>query len=458
MPHVVISALGHVARLNVSFELARRLRECGHKVTYICPEIARRQVVAQGHSFVGLSWNGFAYSDPDHVALNALRFRHKLLRPRYCLGARARIRQRFLENCNEIVKALESTQPDLILVDFEMHALIIASAYLAIPTVLFSDMFCVWKRAGMPLLDDDCIPDNRLNSRIRHECSWLCRRTQRFLTDIRRALLSLGTNQRALLKHLARHVNFSLRHETNSRQWLVPFTYTQLPVLVTHTLKMEFPHVPANNVFYIGPMVAVDRTESLMDPKSDAVVNRILAQHDVDNGARRPLVYCALSSFLGVDRDFFHNVINAFRIRSDWDLIIGMGGMKAPADIGHVPPNIHILNWAPQLTILKHADCAITRAAPGTLNECIQFGVPMVAYSTKTMDQNGTAARIAFHRVGIRADKDADKAIDIVNHVQSLLTDPVYRANIAAMQRHYTSYAKSDDPVRLIESFMETPL
>jgi len=68
-------------------------------------------------------------------------------------------------------------------------------------------------------------------------------------------------------------------------------------------------------------------------------------------------------------------------------------------ELGPIPPNAIIVRTAPQIELLKQAALCITHAGLNTALEALAQGVPMVAIPIG-FDQPGTAARIAYHRIG----------------------------------------------------------
>lgn len=158
----------------------------------------------------------------------------------------------------------------------------------------------------------------------------------------------------------------------------------------------------------------------------------------------RRLIYCSLGSYLTPDRQFLKRTLAVAERRSDWVFILGLGGQVDMDGFASVPANVLVLNWAPQLDVLKIADCAVIHAGISTINECIYCQVPMLVHSTHTVDQDGTAARVAFHRLGIVADKRRDYSEQIEGNIERVLMDETIRRNLAAMQGYFLTYETSN--------------
>ena len=56
-----------------------------------------------------------------------------------------------------------------------------------------------------------------------------------------------------------------------------------------------------------------------------------------------------LDLFLGwaADTGFLGRVLEVFVKRSDWDLVLGLGGKRTATDLAPVPDNALLLDWAP---------------------------------------------------------------------------------------------------------------
>ena len=116
-----------------------------------------------------------------------------------------------------------------------------------------------------------------------------------------------------------------------------------------------------------------------------------------------------------------------------------------------IPDNVTILKWAPQLQILEMASCAITHGGITSINECVHYGVPMLVYSTAHGDQNGCAARIGWHGLGIVGDRVADDSMKMASHIESLIGNPEYKARLEIMRSHFQRYKQENAAVAIIE-------
>ena len=201
--------------------------------------------------------------------------------------------------------------------------------------------------------------------------------------------------------------------------------------------ELEFPHNPPDNWTYTGPMVHEKRVEEC---KSDLTVIKIEEIFTLQIKYNKKLIYCSVSTFEKGDANFLHKVIKVVEKCSDWLLIVSLGGKLPIATFEQPPANVFIFDWVPQLTILKRADCSINHGGINSINECIHFSVPMVVYSGKGSDQNGCAARVAYHGLGLRGDKDKDDIETIGQKVRMVLDGDEFTQKMVEMNASYRNY------------------
>ena len=106
------------------------------------------------------------------------------------------------------------------------------------------------------------------------------------------------------------------------------------------------------------------------------------------------------------------------------------------------------------LKVLPYADLSINHAGIHSINECIEYAVPMLVYSGKRSDQNGCAARVHYHKLGIMGDKDKDTAQNIANNIKAVLSKNMYAENIKKHQQISQDYKES----QVLQSIISTLL
>lgn len=452
MAKIVFVAHGMTSPLNAALELCRRLTEAGHEVAFMSHADIGRQVAAHGFEFVRLTSDETIRRGPTASAS-----RNPLIRLRDMRRARGRS-----ISSKEIEKAVTDLDPELLLIDIEMHYAVIATAHLRIPTILAMNWFSVFRLPGLPPLNSSVLPDAGVRDQ-RFRWAWTRVRIEALGARVRHKLgkggagdllrpVTYGTIHHADLKAVADARGYSLKENTDRNQWLRPYMYTELPILCFNALEFEFPHRPHPNLRYVGPMVKRQRPEARIDPESRLRWETYKSSRR-ERGDTRPLVYCSLGSYWS-EPAFLRMVLATFARRPEWDLVLGLGGQVTEEELGPIPPNAVVLDWAPQLEVLDLADCAINHGGITSINECISSDVPMVVYSPSLLDQDGCAARIEYHRLGVRAEWDTAKPELLEQHVARVLADQEILENVRAMRSVFEAYATG----RVAEGVIEEQL
>ena len=461
MAHIVLITNGMSSTLNSGFAMSKRLRNAGHRVTFIAHDDFSEQVTAQGEAFVGLK------RDRRMKELIAANPQPSLARPiamfRWLLYRR-RLRKESIAS-DELTSVVCRLKPDVLLIDIEMHAAVIATSQLGIPTLLPMIFFSIFRRPGLPPLHTALEPGTTPWRRFKVECAWWKVRLGAIAQRIRRRLSRAGigdyfrpvaynTVQIAELRALARRYGFNLRSETDRTQWLRPYTYRHLPVMSYQPLEFELPHNPPSLQYYVGPMINESRVEPPLRSLELSRWEALKAERASSIATARPLIYCSLSSYYAADTNFLHRLLAVFAKRKDWDLVLGLGDKLTTENLAPVPDNALLLQWAPQLEILAHADSFITHGGTTSISESVWFGVPMVVYSTKKGDHDGNSVRIYYHGLGVVADKDIDGEKQIECHIEQTLSDQKIKHRVAAMRDQFHVYQQPDRAVKLIESYI----
>jgi UDP:flavonoid glycosyltransferase YjiC (YdhE family) len=448
------------SNVNSALALGHKLRDAGHRVTYLSVANLGRRMKVEGFDFVPLS-RDLGGQRPES---GGGRNRNLVAKVR----DRHRARRASLSG-RELIGHLERLSPDGLLIDLEMHYAVIVAAGLGIPTALVIGWFTVFRHPHLPPLHTDLMPDGTTESARSIEAAW-----DRLVHSKRRARLRrywqidrwrragrplrYQTLELADLRALARVHGFDFGREVDLDGWLIPMSYRRLPLLSYTAREMEFPHEPHPLMHYLGPMASPGRTEAAVDDARVDIWRRFADTRGHGVSARRPLIYCSLGTFWSTDVAFLRRVVSAFERRSDWDLVLGLGGKLDPAELGPLPKNVVALAYAPQMRVLAEADCMITHGGITSINECVCNRVPMVVYSTRHGDQDGCAARVVYHRLGVMGDKDRDDDRAIEALVERVLGDDTVSDALAAMKACFEHYDTEGTAVAILERFLRGEL
>lgn len=441
---------GMTSSVNADLELSRRLRNAGHEVVFLSPADVGSKIEADGLEFVPLVGDRPFVEGSPPVGWSSLRQPANFARR---VAERRRLRIESIAN-DEIEQAVRSLAPDVLLLDFEMHFARLATASLGIPTALTSVFFSVFRRPGLPPLGSTTRPDRTGQESLDRE--WQRSRAATAGLELRqRAIRSARADwfrparyqsmDIDTLRQVAASRGFVLDTMVDRSHWQRPFVHRGVPFLSFNLAELELDHDHHPDIHYVGPMVSVDRTETAVGPQDRQAWEAFRTNRDTS----RPLVYCSLGSYWKADVSILERILAAFARRDDWDLVLGLGGTIDRSQLGPVPSNVLLLDYAPQTEVLAESRCAIVHGGATTLAECVVLGVPMVVHSTGHVDQNGNATRIDVRRLGI-VGNPSDSVTEIETAVARVLSDEGFGRRVRAMQTLATE--RQHEAVRLLET------
>ncbi|MEW4924160.1 hypothetical protein [Algibacter sp. 2305UL17-15] len=435
MAHIALIITGLTGRLHSSFKLATKLQSEGHSIIYLCPQNVREKVVKHGFDYVQLSPINFGYK---HSTLKNIQssswvkrfvYHYKNYFNHYEIGKKVL--------GLEVYKAeLKKVKPDHFIIDVELHDLIFAASALNIPVTLFTAWFSNNMGLGLklPPLRTNIIPGNGIKgSSLGILASWLF---IKFKVQARILVnkLTFKDYRRKVLRKFAKENNFPTNTLIESNLPYL-FCYTNLPILSFTLSEMDFPHKPAKNHIYVGPMI-YEKRDFNFDVKSIHLIDEIINEKQMTN---KKLIYFSVGSILVPDIDFVKKIIKSIEEEKNWLLIVSLGG-KLPIDTFKPQTNCFFIPWVPQLKVLEHTDCAIVHGGINTISECLHYAVPMLAYSANVAEGNGNAARIHYHKLGIMGDKINDSSKEIREHINKILNDKTYKNNLNTLNSIYRKY------------------
>jgi MGT family glycosyltransferase len=147
-----------------------------------------------------------------------------------------------------------------------------------------------------------------------------------------------------------------------------------------------------------------------------------------------PIVYASLGTVKIGNPDVLRAIVAAVSKHKGLQLVLAIGNLLRPEQIGPVPNNAIVVRNAPQLELLKKASVCITHAGFNTVLEALTQGVPQIAIPV-TNDQPGVAARIADKKTGKTTSLDGLDASSLSTLLDEVFNNPIYRDNSRSMQK-----------------------
>lgn len=209
---------------------------------------------------------------------------------------------------------------------------------------------------------------------------------------------------------------------------------------------------------YLGPSLC-DNTNSLsIGWEKDAKLQA--AQH-----LKRPLIYCALGSCADDLPEAKWKAIKLYRFLiqamqqeqlHEYHLVLSAGNLLDALQGLPVPENVSIHKWLPQVALLKEADLAIIHCGMGSLKECIQASVPILAYPLGK-DQFENAKMVTTRNLG-RLLEVSNEGIEVFSRlVKEMVSDRQIRTSLQQMKSNFDRDAAARNELAYIASFQSVP-
>src|SRR5580658_3645804 len=303
---------------NGSFTLAKRLRERGHRVTYLGLMDASKLVMAQGFEFVPFAEDIL----PEGALRESMADRRHWWQRRL---AGERLFAEFLRRVSNghLDQRLLSSEPDVLLCDTCVWYVALRAVFLGIPTVNIATSLVSYPNPYIPPIIYSRIPKSSWMGRMQVRADWLWMRCQ-FVFTKRLASILLGRFRSPSRMHhlmdeflkLARSSGIACKE--NRGYWFSEIGPRMvLPEIVLPPSSFDFPHTSGIGRRYLGDFVDLSRKEdaSLLD--------------ELD--PQKPLLYCSLGSaarYYPHSGHFFRTVVAASGLRKDWQWVLSVGNQQ----------------------------------------------------------------------------------------------------------------------------------
>lgn len=333
---------------------------------------------------------------------------------------------------------LDSVEPDLALIDFELHGPILTALSQGRRTALLHHLFSTAMGPGNPPLGSHTVPGQgsegapaSVNGEWAEFLRW--KRRQQLIG----ALKHWGGDLPSALDHLARRSGVP-ENSFDRRRWQYPWGYT-LPYLVTGPAELDFAGDGSEDFRFVGPLIAKVRPNTqAAEPLSG-----------VEPTSDRPVVLASFGTVNTPPVAFLEALWSAFALRPDWTLIHAIPrGSAAPSH--PAPANVTVVEWVDQPAVLETARVMINHGGTGSVREAADCGIPQIAVAANTMDRPGGAARVVFHGLGARL-MGTETAEEIATTIDRVLHDKDIAGACARMSdasRRYTTDKVAENEVR----------
>jgi zeaxanthin glucosyltransferase len=380
--------------LNPMLSLGYELKKRGHEITFVGVVDARHACEAARIEFVGLCEDDFPLGYWEKISAElgllsgraAVRFTVNQYRRTAELGMAA------------IPPILRELKPDGVLIDQTYSAVAAAADHLGLSYV----SVC----GALPMNSESGVPPIVMDWPYR-ESYWATARNR-----IGNALFQRVTKPvRNLINE--QRIQWGLKtHPT------LDDTFSKLAQIGQIPREFDYPRKTLPNTFhYTGPLHLPDSREPVPFP--------------FERLDGRPLIYASMGT-LQNQLSFVFEIIAEACEPLGAQLVISLGRKGGSLEKPLAGSPI-VVDYAPQLELIKKAAMVITHAGMNTAIETLAQGVPMVAIPV-TNDQPGVAARVKWTGIGEMIPLAKIEVERLRTAVQSVLSDNAYREAALKMQ------------------------
>jgi len=402
MGKFVFGVHGLRSGLNNMTALARQLVDRGHEVVFVSFRDVAETVEHVGAQFVLLKDGG--------EAIEVLR-QERSSRGDLRSIRRSRLLRNELLKLEEPVRVLRALAPDVVVVDMEMHGLVLTARHLGLPTVVALSFHDPMRSPNRPPMHRD-LTRGDTGARVLSRLAWADLIARRRLRQAAGPLLPTAALARVLpqmlnttdlnsIRSMARSLDIDLDAVASRHEWTHPHTYVDFPIISFTVRELELDQTSPAGVTHIGPLIDQSRFQRALLPEKRDELSAFLAR--TGHSGRR-LAYCSMGSLQAANHSYYQTVIDAFRDRAGWGLILGLGSQGNDLQLAFDPQRALALDDAPQVEILSHVDVAIHPGGLGTFYECLRFEVPSIIVHTGKTDMPGNAARTRHFGLGVVRD------------------------------------------------------
>lgn len=428
---LLFAMLNESGHLNPTFKLARALRARGHEVRFLATPDVRRLIDGQGFDVEPLYPDLFDEAELAREQALGTLARRRAITARY---------HALLRRLGSSPPWPSSRAPDLLLVDVTQPQLAFAARASGVRFAYVNTSLPQTRDPGVPPLRSPAAYARTLAERARVELSWRRFLLQRRLSAELAAPLGMCPPYELARRYAA---GFGVRARELDCETVYMPQLRSVPELVLCPEAFDFPRAPA--------------------PLRTHVESLDLAREEppLELGALAsglPLVYCALGSQryrADLVPRFFSRLVSVFRARPGWQLLLATGKHVSASALTR-PANVHVVERAPQLALLRRARVMVTHGGLGSVKECIAHGVPMLGVPLD-VDQPGNVARVVHHGLGLAVDVAEASERTIEQALARLLDEPTFAQRCGEMRALFEATERAGRGVEAVEALLRSP-
>ena len=131
-------------------------------------------------------------------------------------------------------------------------------------------------------------------------------------------------------------------------------------------------------------------------------------------------------------------------------ILVTIGNARDPAELGPLPPSVHVEQWVPQAAVMPHAAAMVGHGGSGSTLTALNWAVPM-ALVPLFADQDTNSRLVAEAGAGVALDGGPEAVSGrLTSAVRGILDNPSYRAGAARVRDEIAALAPVENAVAVL--------
>lgn len=191
------------------------------------------------------------------------------------------------------------------------------------------------------------------------------------------------------------------------------------------------------------------------DPTGAPAVQRI---RPGERGARaahrgRPLIYVTLGTVYSADATAFRAILDGLA-EEDLDVLVTIGQLADPSELGELRENVRVERFIPQETILPSCTAVITHGGAGSTLGALTFGCPMLIVP-QGADQFVNAERVSAAGAGLVLAPGQRSPQAIRDATRRLITEPSFARAAQKLSDEIAAMPPPSEAIAALERLRE---
>ncbi|WP_163378725.1 glycosyltransferase family 1 protein [Cyclobacterium sp. SYSU L10401] len=452
MKYIIFFILETPSHLNSSFLIAKSLRSKGYEIIYI---------IFSNKYLELLSNEGFKYEFIKDFNISRNRTNNFFSRSNLLLfyQAKSDFKREFLSGSifNSIIRKYN---PSLFIVDLSLIFYSIILWEKNIPFIITCTKVSLNFDKIIPPFTSNVIPKffrRNFKDKIIILFIWAKRLLYQYAINKYQQLSIYSISHLYLVREYCKLYNLNFNSIINTKR-CTHFGWKFVPEIILSPKYFDFPRQYNKNQTHVGPVVDFNRSHYFCN---DSNLDRLKSILDSDLNSNSKILFCSFGSY-----DFkynksrfliFRKLISIISKRNDFILILSFGRGISSLKSGF--NNIYFFNDVPQISVLEKTALMINHGGMQSVTECIMLEVPMLVFPLNPdLDQKGNAARVVYHKVGLRGNLKKENPKSIELKIDQLINNRNYFvSNIKKLKEKMLDSGDFDKGIAFIEDYIKNP-